>query len=54
LFFGAPLFPIDLVLNEIQMKWLTSAVSGKITAEKACDEITQEIDPVEAFLDRKK
>jgi hypothetical protein len=26
------------------MKWLTKAVSGKITAYEACDEMAQEID----------
>ena len=26
------------------MKWLTKAVSGKITADEACDQMAQEID----------
>lgn len=44
LFAGAPAFPMHLVLNEIQLKWIARAVAGEITAEEACDLMAAEID----------
>lgn len=44
LYSGAAPFPMHMVLIDIYMNWISSAVAGEVSPEEACDKLAAEVD----------